>query len=155
MWHISFNVTSSYCVSASCRRFWMLLFPICMSERLSDRRSDTFRFCLHFSLSSENKNSNILTAIVFNDLFNSRLLKSDWPDVHLFDSWCKGRWLTCTPGWAPVGSICTVLHVLVTEDTSARRWEVCNHVCFCSTQSVTLAKKFPKFISCIMAPFKH
>lgn len=42
------------------------------------------------------------------------------------------------------------------QRTLQRKGEkICNHVCFCSTQSVTLAKKFPKFIFCIMAPFKH
>lgn len=38
-------------------------------------------------------------------------------------SWCKARWPTCSPDWAPAGSICTMLPGLVTKDTSVQWWE--------------------------------
>ena len=39
-----------------------------------------------------------------------------------FYSWCKARWLTCIPGWVPVGSMCIMSPKLAIKGISVPWW---------------------------------
>lgn len=98
--------------------------PTSMFEKHSGKRLVNFRFDSWISVQNIHDWFSLISAAW---IFKIAIFTQMTTNVCFFCwsvcSWCKARWPTCTPGWAPVDSTCTMLPALAIKDTSVQRWD--------------------------------